>query len=60
MPFAIKRRDDDRWVRDVDRHPNDSRRYGSKSDRMTFSTREEATTLALGFEEVIPEQTKQS
>lgn len=50
--FSIKRRDDERWVRDPDRHPNDPKRYGARDDRMTFKTREEATMLALGFEEV--------
>ena len=58
MKFSIKRRDDDRWVRDVDRHPNDPLRYGAEIDRMTFATREEATTLALGFEEVVQEHTE--
>lgn len=55
--FAIKRREeeDPRWVRDPDRGANDPRRYGTRDDKKTFTTREEATMAAFGFEEVVAE-----
>jgi len=52
MPYTIKHRDRNAWVKNEQKGPNDPARYGAEADAVLFESREKATITAYGFEEV--------